>query len=86
MENVTVKDNTQTIDRLRKRIDRLIKENEKDLQEMAERGKELVKITGIVRACKDLIEPSVLHKLMLIIVEFESRCERIRRKKPKKVS
>jgi len=74
----------QIIERLEARIDRLIKENEGDLHEMAERGKELVKFARIVRGCRDLIKDEVHKKLMEIVTGFENRCEKIRRKRGRK--
>ena len=50
---------TQVIERLQKRIGRLESENVKDLIEMAERGKDIVKIANILRGCGDIIEKSV---------------------------
>jgi RecJ-like exonuclease len=57
-----------------KQIARLIKRNTKDLQEMAERGKELVKIARIMRGCKDLISADVYKKFIDVINKFELRC------------
>ena len=75
------KDNKQTIDRLRAKIRRMEKTNTKDLQEMAERGKELVKTANIVRSCKELMEAQVYKNLIEISNGFESRCMKIRRKR-----
>ncbi len=57
-----------------KKIDKLIRQNTLDLQEMAERGKELVKIARIIRGCQDLIDKSVYKKLIDVIDKFELRC------------
>ena len=65
---------TQTIKRLEARIQKLEKDNTRDLIEMAERGKELVKIASIVHGCKDLIEENIYNKLLSVIRQFENRC------------
>lgn len=75
------KDYNQTVDRLRATINRLVKTNTRDLQEMADRGKELVKFANIVRGCKGLMEKQVYENLMEIVTGFESRCEKTRRRR-----
>lgn len=62
-------------DILERRIDKLIKENERDLQEMAERGKEIEKFANILRGFKDVKERKVVgERLMEIIKGYENRC------------
>ena len=65
----------QRTDRLKDRIDKLTRDNTKDLQEMEERGKEIVKIARIVRECRDLMAEEVNDQLMVIIEGFETRCK-----------
>ncbi len=57
-----------------KKIESLIKQNTLDLQEMAERGKELVKVARITRGCKSLMQEPVFTKLIEVINDFEARC------------
>ena len=72
---------TQVIERLQKRIGRLESENVKDLIEMAERGKDIVKLANILRSCGDIIEKSVYDKLIEVVIGFETRCYITRRKR-----
>ena len=78
---MSIQQTKQKIDRLRAKIGRMERTNARDLQEMAERGKELVKAANIVRSCKDLMEEQVYNNLIEIVNKFESRCEKIRRKR-----
>lgn len=78
------KDTVKTIERLHKRIENLTKANTRDLQEMAERGKDLVKLANIIRGCEDIIEQSVYEKLIDVVKKFEERCYVTRRKRIKK--
>ena len=73
----------QVIERLQKQIGRLESENVKDLIEMAERGKDIVKIAGILRSCGDIIEKSVYDKLIDVVIGFETRCYVTRRTRKK---
>ena len=75
---------SQTIDRLRARIWKLEADNTRDLQEMAERGKDMVKLASILRGCKDVMEESVYEKLMDTVIGFETRCYITRRTRKKK--
>ena len=71
----------QVIERLQKQIGRLESENVKDLIEMVERGKDIVKIANIIRGCGDIIEKSVYDKLIDVVIGFETRCYVTRRKR-----
>ena len=73
----------QVIERLQKRIGRLESENVKDLIEMAERGKDIVKLANILRSCGDIIEKSVYDKLIEVVIGFETRCYVTRRTREK---
>ena len=75
----------QVIDRLQKQIGRLESENVKDLIEMAERGKDIVKIANIIRGCGDIIEKSVYDKLIEVVIGFETRCYVTRRKRKERM-
>jgi len=82
MSRTQDKETTRVIEHLRRRIANLEKANSKDLQETTERGKELVKLTNIIRSCESLIDEAVFEKLMSVVDEFETRCVKIRRKAP----
>ena len=69
-----MKNDKRRIARLERKIDKLVKENTIDLEEMAERGKELVKIARILRGCKSFIAEATYEKLIEVVNEFEIRC------------
>ena len=64
----------QVVTRLKRRIKKLKYVNKRDLQEMAERGKEIVEMAKIVRGCENQISAEVFEMLMEVIDEFEERC------------
>lgn len=78
------KTDSKSVKSLNAKIDRLIKENVKDLEEMAERGKDLVQLANAIRGFSDLIEKHVYDHLMIVVIRFERRCELAQRRREKK--
>lgn len=85
MERLTrAEENVQKVERLEARISKQVKENTRDLQEMAERGKDIVKLAQLIRGFKDQMPEVVYESLVKVVIGFENRCYVMRSKKKKK--